>query len=285
MTKTYILIKKYVHSKRKSNSILWKRFFEIRDCNFTVKVENIRSKINEYRWLHHRNITKKYKDTLYRGFEKVLETKTFKCNPYSNVELHTVSGHFHLTMYLVAVKSLLRFYDDIAVVVHDGDNTLSNKDIRILNEHIKGIRVIKKTYADKNMKKILDKFPSTLKYRSKVVNSFELLDNLTFAKTSKVITMNSDVLFLEKPTELIKWAKLKKPPITYVYEDRPAMQKEFLKEMKRGFKPHLKVFNTKKYESSGVFKKKPIFRHYWSSLGTFMDLHISDAKKIIGELK
>lgn len=329
--------KKYVHAKRKSNNLCWKILFRIRDLNIKARtkiyIENIIYKYKEYGWRHHSNITARYRDQLFDSFRPVLKTKALKCNPVSDVELHVVSGHFHLTMYLLAVKSLLRFYNNLAVVVHDGDGTFTERDMRILKRHIVGIRIIKKVIADKKMEKMLTNFPKTKRYRSHVVNSFELLDNLALADTQKVITMNSDVLFLKRPTQLIRWIKQKKPPIIYVYEKRPAKQQEFLKEMKCDFPPHftcalacfykdvldfgviegavsrstltkthpwvlgqciyplllnnpskkygIRTFDKSRYESSGVFKKGPIFRHYWSSLGNFLDLHIADAKKVI----
>lgn len=330
-------VKKIVHSKRNSNSFFWISFFKIRDFNHKAVINRLLYKYNRQRWLRHTNITNKYKNQLYRGFEKILETRSIKCNPRSKVELHVVSGHFHLTMYLLAVKSLLRFYNDISVVVHDGDDSFTKTDIYLLKKHIKGIKIIKRSVADKKMKLMLKDFPRIKRYRSMVVNSFELIDNLAFAKTRRIITMNSDVLFLKKPTELINWIKQSAPEIAYVYERKPAMQKEFLKEMNCDFSPHFtlalacvpkdilnfeiiektlarskmvkshpwllgqciypmllnarswihksKTFNKSDYEASGVFKKNPVFRHYWSSLGTFLSLHITDAEKVIDELK
>jgi hypothetical protein len=336
----WIFIKKFIHSKRNSGNLLWKYSFLLRDFNykyfFKKHIEKIKYKIKERKWRNHTNITKKYRNQLFNGFGPVLKTKSIKCYPKSSVELHVVSGHFHLTMFLLAIKSLLRFYNRMAVVVHDGDNTLTHKDIGILKKHIPGIIVISKHDADKKMKKILSYYPKTWEYRSRAVNSLELLDNLTLSRTKKVITMNSDVLFLKKPKEVIDWIKAKNPPITYVYENVPAKQKEFLHEMDSGFPPHftcalacfykdiidysviesalskskftkthpwlmgqciypllldksrdkykIKVFNKKDFESSGIFKNEPVFRHYWSSLGDYLNIHIHDSKRVMEEL-
>jgi hypothetical protein len=50
-------------------------------------------------------------------------------------------SHNHLAMYLTSIKSLLRFYNNLSVVVHD-DGTLKEQDKNILNNHIRNIKII-----------------------------------------------------------------------------------------------------------------------------------------------
>jgi hypothetical protein len=190
-------------------------------------------------WLNHKNITHKYEAKLYAAFKPILQTRPFKCNPYAKTEIHTITGHYHLFMYIAALKSFLRFYDDVAIVVHDADGTLSGDDKNILQHHIRGVVIIDKKIADKQIKDILHYFPKCRKYRSRILNSLELLDNGLLADTEKIITMNSDVLFLKKPEELIQWIVDGNNEIIFVHEDTPCRQKEFLKEIGCDFPPHV----------------------------------------------
>ena len=91
-------------------------------------------------------------------------------------------------MYLAAIKSLLRFEPNVAVVAHDGDGDITDDDARILTEHIPGIRVIDRKSADAQMEGLLARHPVCTDYRSRVVNALELLDHLLLSRTNAVIT-------------------------------------------------------------------------------------------------
>lgn len=198
-----------------------------------------KKKKNRNSWLNHRNITREYEVKLYSAFKPILQTRPLECNPHAKTEIHTITGHYHLFMYITALKSLLRFYDNVAIVVHDADGTLSDDDKNILQHHIGGIVIIDKMIADKQMKVILHSFPRCQKYRSHILNSLELLDNGLLANTEKIITMNSDVLFLKTPEELIHWIVNGKNEIIFVYEDAPCAQMELLNEIGCSFPPHV----------------------------------------------
>ncbi len=179
-----------------------------------------------------------YNQKLERTFRPILGTRLLKCNPQAKVEIHTLTCHYHLPMYISAIKSLLRFYDDIAVIVHD-DGTLNGKDNILLEKHVKGIRVIDKASADKKVGDALGGYKTCAKYRPSVINSMELLDFMLLAEKNKIICMNSDVLFLSKPEELINWALNCGNEIIGVYEDKPAYQRQFLSELGCDFPPNI----------------------------------------------
>lgn len=222
-------------------------------------------------WLDHTNITREYEVKLYTTFKPILQTRPFKCNPHANTSIHTVTGHYHLFMYIAALKSLLRFYDDVAIVAHDGDGTLTDADKNILQHHIEGIAIIDRNIADKQMEGILRPFPKCRKYRARILNSLELLDNGLLATTERIITMNSDVLFLRKPQELIQWLASGNNEIIYVHEDNPCTQKEFLEEIGCDFPPHFTLALACLYKEiidpvliENVLKKSKFARtHLW----------------------
>ena len=137
---------------------------------------------------------------LYRNFKPVSSTKPLKCNPASRTELHTLTCHDHVFLYITAIKSLLRFVSDLAVVVHD-DGSLTTKDIETIEHHIVGIKVIQRNEADRIVGKLLAPYPKTASYRSKVINSLELTDHGLLAGRDKAIITNSDTFFCGAQTK------------------------------------------------------------------------------------
>jgi hypothetical protein len=170
--------------------------------------------------------------------ERVLSTPARRCNPAAPVEVHTVTAHHHVNMYITAIKSLLRHHDDVAVVVHD-DGSLDASDGARLRDHLPGIRVVDRATADSEMDVVLAGRPHSRRLRQRVVNSLELFDNILLARTERLVNLNSDVLFLGEPTELIAWLQTDDASILGVYEERPAQQKEFLETHGCPFPPHV----------------------------------------------
>jgi hypothetical protein len=140
-------------------------------------------------------------DEFYRNFKPVNSTPPLRCNPASRTEIHTLTCHRHLFMYITAAKSLLRFFSDVAVVVHD-DGSLTTNDIATIKRHIEGIKVIRRCDADKTVGDLFAPFPKTTTYRAKIINSLELTDHALLAGKEKLIISNSDILFLRRPDDV-----------------------------------------------------------------------------------
>lgn len=175
---------------------------------------------------------------LYRNFRPVNSTRPLRCNPAAETEIHTLTCHKHVFMYITAIKSLLRFVPDVAVVVHD-DGSLTPTDIATIERHIDGIRVIRRIDADRIMESLLAACPKTAAYRSEVINSLELTDHALLAGTERLIITNSDTLFLRCPDEVVQWISADNDDVLCVYEEEPAQQAEFLAKMGSSFPPHL----------------------------------------------
>jgi hypothetical protein len=170
---------------------------------------------------------------------QVLSTPPLACNPDAPVEIHTLTAHHHVNMYTTAIKSLLRHHANLAVVVHD-DGSLDQRDKARLRHHVDGIQIIDRDVADARMQVLLADYPCSRRLRERVINSFELFDNILLAKTDRIVNMNSDVLFLDAPAELIAWIDDGgDASIAGVYEERPAKQVEFLQSYGCPFPPHV----------------------------------------------
>jgi hypothetical protein len=141
-------------------------------------------------------------------------------------------------MYITAIKSLLRFVSELAVVVHD-DGSLTLDDIGTIKRHIIGIKVIRRPEADESLSRLLELYPRTAAYRASVINSLELTDHALLAGRDKLIITNSDTLFLRRPEEIMRWIKADEGETLCVYENQPVQQAEFLAKMGSMFPPHL----------------------------------------------
>lgn len=174
-------------------------------------------------------------DTMYAA---VANTPALRCNPGASTTVHTVTSHHHLRMYLTAIKSFLRYHDDVAVVVHE-DGSFDSADARLLEDHVSGVKIIERRRADEEMGRRLARFPSCRRLRDRVVNSFELFDNMLLEPTPRVVNLNSDVLFLREPGDVIAWMTGSDSSIVGVYEAEPAGQKELLEQRRSRFPPHV----------------------------------------------
>ncbi|WP_404362223.1 hypothetical protein [Marinobacter sp.] len=144
--------------------------------------------------------------------------------PSSNkplAELHLVTCSRDLFMAILAVKSLLRFTDQLAVVFH-GDRSLDEAGARKLKEQIPGCRVVLLEEADKKA----EKHPEILRLREALPERFRLasgyeaqrrawalkvFDFHLFAQCDRVIVLDSDTLFLQRPDELINFIGGREP--------------------------------------------------------------------------
>ncbi len=150
----------------------------------------------------------------YLKTKKIIKTKSLNSNPNAKTEIHSLVCHRDLYIYLAAIKSFLRFYKDISIVVHN-DGSLKKKDKKILKEHIKGIKIIEKKYADKIVNKELAHLPECRALRDWRANFKQVFDFNILNKTKKIVSFDSDMLILKRPEKIIKWIKEKNNKILY----------------------------------------------------------------------
>jgi len=171
-------------------------------------------------------------------FEGIRSTRPLACNPAAKTQLHVLTCHKHVPMFLTSAKSLLRFETQIAIILHD-DGSLTSEDTQAIEHHIKGIRIIRRQEADLIADRAFKDFPRIQAYRAQVINSLELTDHLLIGSSEKLIITNSDTLFLERPDALIEWIAAPAHGIVCVYEEDPHQQVEFLAAVGSTFPPHV----------------------------------------------
>ncbi len=152
--------------------------------------------------------------------KKIYSTKPIKIRPNPDCEIHILTSTKHVRMALLALKSFLRFYQDVSVVIH-GDGTLKKEDEALLRKHIQGCRIILKREADPKISEALRDYPALNEFRSKRVNLIQAFDFNLLSKAKKIMAMDSDVLFLRKPEEIIQWFTGSNREVLYSYEEKP----------------------------------------------------------------
>jgi hypothetical protein len=136
-------------------------------------------------------------------------TKPFPIIDESDAEIHTCICHKDITQYILCLKSFLFFANiHIAVIVHD-DGSLTKQDFVLLHKHFPGIQIYDYSSSTDTVKNSIDKFPNLKRERLEPKwNKNHLIimfDEPFFAKKKKIVHLDSDILFYNYPSQLIKW--------------------------------------------------------------------------------
>jgi hypothetical protein len=123
-----------------------------------------------------------------------------------SAEVHSLVGRDQLPLYLFGAKSLVRRWPRLQIVVHD-DGTLRRRHRVLLRMHLRGARVVTRAEADRAVGRALEHQPSLLVLRAENVRILQLLDYYLVAGHTRVIGMDSDLVFLRTPDRLIRWAE------------------------------------------------------------------------------
>lgn len=136
-------------------------------------------------------------------------------------EVHALMGRRHLGMTLWAVKSFLHHAGHrYQVVLHD-DGSLGPDDLKLLQEHLPGVRVVLRPEADEAMRARLADYPNCAEYRfgrletsnhrgqsyDMFIMSLILFDICLLTEAEKVMIMDVDILFFQRPDEIVDWVE------------------------------------------------------------------------------
>lgn len=153
-------------------------------------------------WNWFRPLLDRYGDAvIFRG---VASTAPIACNPNAEVAVHSAVPNKHVYAYVLALKSLLRFWSDFLAVVHD-DGTLTDASVRFIRHHIPGVEIITRERADRLFDdRVKDEFVKQV--RRSYTSYLKLFDPMFLGDGRRIIIVDTDVLFLDKPTEVIAWS-------------------------------------------------------------------------------
>jgi lipopolysaccharide biosynthesis glycosyltransferase len=172
-------------------------------------------------------------ESLRRQCDKLIEGTS----PYaadgdgSEFEVHSLLGSRHVGMCLWSIKSFLHHAQrPFSIVLHD-DGSLSLHDIEKLKRHLPGVRVIRKVDADELIKPIVSSWKAVEAYRFGTLGntdysrkmsifSLKLLDFNLLTAASRILVLDTDVLFFREPSELLDWVDKKSgSQCMYCFED------------------------------------------------------------------
>ena len=135
-------------------------------------------------------------------FVGVLRSAPVPVNRASPFEIHSLVCHRDVNMMLTSAKSFLRFCPEMAFIVHD-DGSLTTSDRDRLRGHLPGVEIIDRVLADRVMK---DKLPAAVfAQRQRHVFLMKLFDFNHFHTGTHTILLDSDIVFLSRPDEVIEW--------------------------------------------------------------------------------
>jgi hypothetical protein len=150
-------------------------------------------------------------------FSRIRHTPAISVDPSAAVEVHSLVCHRDLDLYLLAIKSLLRFEARLAVVVHD-DGTLTEADRAMIERHLSGVEVIGRVAADAAVGETLRHWPECRRFRATRATAPQLFDFSLLARRKRLISLDSDIVFARVPSELLAWISAPRRDVLYNQE-------------------------------------------------------------------
>src|SRR5262249_42556599 len=152
-----------------------------------------------------------YHYTRFKRLTRILSSPPVPCEPGAQCALHTVLSGKDLPLYLAAVKSFLRFAPAVAVVVHSA-GALHERDGGALHRPLPGCKVIGAAEADARARATLDPDSLLARFRGWDASWRRVIDTEIWGFTRKRIIMDSDILTLRPPSEVIRWIENEEGP-------------------------------------------------------------------------
>jgi hypothetical protein len=148
-------------------------------------------------------LTAYYRDTV---APRIQNSSPVRIDPEGECELHVLTCHGDLNACLWNLKSFyLVVGSGIPLVIHD-DGSLTVDDRQTLLHLFPNARVILREEADRALFKVLKPFPLCIKVRETNNYSLKLFDFPHFARTSRFMIMDSDILTFSLPEHLMSVA-------------------------------------------------------------------------------
>ncbi len=164
------------------------------------------------------------------GVGAIRNTKRI-CYPEAEYSIHMVTCHKHVDMAMWCLKSFSYYAEQTPpFTIHD-DGTLTKNDKELLRNQLKPCTVIDKSESDKTMNETLRTYPHCRQMRAKseFYCALKLFDPSVYTQTDVIVLIDSDILFFQRPSELINCVKRGKPCFNSDYQDAYAVPAEELR--------------------------------------------------------
>ena len=148
---------------------------------------------------------------LFRG---VLKTRPMTTNIDAETTLYCALGRVNCRAFITAAKSFLQYYSNSSVVVQD-DGSLDKKCIDEIRKHIIGVKIYSRddmmevifSSANSRLRRLIPPVKEYNRQTSVKIMYLKFLNVIFRLNGEKVIIIDSDVLFLQRPDEIIQWAE------------------------------------------------------------------------------
>ena len=138
-------------------------------------------------------------------FNQVRRTPPQPVARQSSLEIHSLVCHRDVNMMLTSAKSFIRYLPDAALVLHD-DGSTTAEDQALFAEHLPGVLIISRAEADAAMRLVLP--AEVFAKRQQYIFLLKLFDFNHFHQGTRMILLDSDIVFLSEPAEIVNWASL-----------------------------------------------------------------------------
>jgi hypothetical protein len=108
-----------------------------------------------------------------------------------------------------SLKSVQKYeeFSTVPVILHD-DGSLTEEDIKFLKS-IKNVEIIRRSFADSEIEKYISEYPNCRNYRLgnshiNLWHKIKTFDYYYFSKTKKILGMDTDLLFMKRPEDVIE---------------------------------------------------------------------------------
>ena len=139
------------------------------------------------------------------------KTKKFTINNEHPFSVHMLLCKRDLEMAVCSAMAFNKVMEDgMRFYFHD-DGSLDINDTKFIQKHLPGIKVILRKEADEKAEKELKAYPNILEYRKNQIMALKLIDVRLWGQGDRICYVDSDVLFLKKPTFFIDALSGKNP--------------------------------------------------------------------------
>ncbi|MEQ9552984.1 MAG: hypothetical protein RIM23_25620 [Coleofasciculus sp. G3-WIS-01] len=164
-------------------------------------------------------IREKYKHGLktayYRDYvrDQIFDSRPVTATNSHICELHVLTSATDWLNLIWVLKSFYYFSNrHYALCIHD-DGTLTDQQCKVLQDHFPDARVIDRKVADDTMQVFLESYPRCLEFRQTNHLSPKVFDFIAYLESDRMLLLDSDVLFFQEPTELLR--RIESPIYSY----------------------------------------------------------------------
>jgi len=192
---------------------------------------------------HHRQIKKTFRYRLARFIRRIyykriyakniLKTEPIVCGKDKHFEVHTLACEQDLTHTLWSLKSFYHFCTSRPGLVIYDDGTLQEKSIGILSKNFPNCMIVRRNRFHNDMEYFLKNYPESLKHSrmQAFYCALKLFGPMYYTQAERFIYFDSDILFFQKPHELLSHIENGTACYSNDYQDAYAHPVEFLNKL------------------------------------------------------